>query len=267
MLNIIPVRAFNDNYIWLCHALGEDAAYAVDPGSAPEVIEALAQHGLKLAGILITHHHGDHTGGIPGLRSHVGHSLPIYGPAMEKIDGINHPLSGDGSVHLPHITTPVQLFKLPGHTLGHIAYLIEDNLFCGDTLFSGGCGRLFEGTPEQMYRSLTTLAKLPANTRVYCAHEYTQANLRFAQAVEPANEALHEHSQWVNLRRSAGLPTLPSNIGLERAINPFLRCHLPDVQATAANNAKADAPLVTVPGAEAETVQTFARLRRWKDNY
>ena len=258
MLTITSIPAFRDNYIWLIGDSDSPNVYLVDPGSADEVIEVLAHQGLELKGILVTHHHSDHVGGIAALQAYVGSSLPVYGPAAENISAINRPLMGDEVLSLPHLGIEAQVMKVPGHTAGHIAYHIGDNVFCGDTLFSGGCGRLFEGTAKQMWHSLSSLAQLPAHTRVYCAHEYTQSNLNFALTVESNNSDLVHYSQWVDAQRSAGKSTIPSTIGLERQINPFLRCHLPSIKAAVAKQAQ-QTPL--------DDVATFALLRQWKDKF
>ncbi|HMN57063.1 MAG: hydroxyacylglutathione hydrolase [Burkholderiales bacterium] len=255
-MNLIALPAFEDNYLWLLH----DGARAlvVDPGDAQPVQAALDRLGLQLQGILVTHHHGDHTGGVAALRAATGAS--VYGPARERIPEPFEPLRGGQGVTV--LGVDWQVIDVPSHTAGHIAYFAADVdgaplLFCGDTLFSGGCGRLFEGTPAQMLASLDTLAALPAATRVCCAHEYTLANLRFAIAVEPGNRALADYTRRCEQRRAQGLPTLPSDIGTERAINPFLRSRQPAVvQAVRAHT----------PSAHDE-VAVFAALREWKNTF
>ena len=255
-MNLIALPAFEDNYLWLLH----DGARAlvVDPGDAQPVQAALARLGLSLQGILVTHHHGDHTGGVAALRAATG--AAVYGPASERIPEPYQALRGGQGVNVLGITW--QVIDVPGHTAGHIAYYAPDVdgaplLFCGDTLFSGGCGRLFEGTPAQMLASLDALAALPAATRVCCAHEYTLANLRFAAAVEPGNQALADYTRQCERRRAQGLPTLPSDIGTERAINPFLRSRQPAV---------AQAVRAHTPSAQGE-VAVFAALREWKNTF
>ena len=255
-MNLIALPAFEDNYLWLLH----DGARAlvVDPGDAQPVQAALARLGLPLQGILVTHHHGDHTGGVATLHEATG--APVFGPARERIPEPFKPLHGGQGMTMLGIDW--QVIDVPGHTAGHIAYYAPDVdgtplLFCGDTLFSGGCGRLFEGTPAQMLASLDALAALPAATRVCCAHEYTLANLRFAAAVEPGNQALADYTRQCERRRAQGLPTLPSDIGTERAINPFLRSRQPAVvQAVRAHT----------PSAQDE-VAVFAALREWKNTF
>ncbi|MDN3923095.1 hydroxyacylglutathione hydrolase [Roseateles violae] len=258
-MDLIAVAAFADNYIWMLHD-GVDAI-VVDPGEAAPVLEALAAQRLHLAGILVTHHHGDHVGGLAGLRPHL--RGPVYGPAREDIPTPFTPCRAGDSVELLGLRFSV--IDVPGHTAGHIAYYAEPVgeaplLFCGDTLFSGGCGRLFEGSPAQMYASLQTLAALPGTARVCCAHEYTLSNLRFALTVEPDNAALRDYQAWCQGQRERALPTLPSSIATERQINPFLRCSEPAVAAAAATHQ-------ALPGAEADPVAVFASLRQWKNEF
>jgi hydroxyacylglutathione hydrolase len=255
-MNLTALPAFTDNYIWMLH----DGARAlvVDPGEAAPVQAALDAKGLQLAGILVTHHHGDHVGGVDALRSRL--QGPVYGPARERIPEPFEPLVAGDTVQLLGLT--FEVFDVPGHTAGHIAYLHRPPLdppilFCGDTLFSAGCGRLFEGTPEQMHASLAQLAALPGNTRVCCTHEYTLSNLRFAAAVEPGNEAIARYTAWCEGERAAGRATLPSTISLELTINPFLRCSQPEVAATARTHG---AP-------NDEPVAVFAALREWKNQF
>ncbi|OYU65625.1 MAG: hydroxyacylglutathione hydrolase, partial [Burkholderiales bacterium PBB5] len=219
---------------------------------------ALDAQGLSLVGILVTHHHGDHVGGIEALRPRL--QGPVWGPATERIPAPYLPLTGGDTVDV--LGLQAQVLDVPGHTAGHIAYVLRPAgqapvLFCGDTLFSGGCGRLFEGTPAQMFASLSALAALPADTRVCCAHEYTESNLRFALAVEPANAALQAYTLHCRALRAAGQPTLPSAIDTERAINPFLRCHEPAVIAAARTQGAANDSGPAVLGA----------LRDWKNNF
>ncbi|WP_077034994.1 hydroxyacylglutathione hydrolase [Pelomonas sp. KK5] len=257
-MDLIAVAAFTDNYIWMLHDGGD--AIVVDPGDAAPVIEALDRLRLRLAGILVTHHHGDHVGGIEGLRSRL--QGPVHGPAREAIPQPFVPHAHGETLDL--LALRFSVIDVPGHTAGHIAYYAEPPgqaplLFCGDTLFSGGCGRLFEGTPAQMHTSLQALAALPGNTRVCCAHEYTLSNLRFAQAVEPANAELQRYRDWCEARRASHQPTLPSSIALERQINPFLRCSEPAVQAAA----HAQEPTL----AANDPVAVLGRLRQWKNEF
>jgi len=253
-MDIRPIPIFNDNYVWTL-STGADVV-VVDPGDAAPVLRELSARGQRLHGILITHWHPDHIGGLPQLLAR--HPVPVYGPQAEaeKIHGLTHRLA-EGHV-IEVLGHRFEVMELPGHTLGHIAYRCGDILLCGDTLFSAGCGRLFEGSPAQMYVSLAKLASLPAATRVYCTHEYTVANLAFARTVEPDNADLLRHQLQVEAWRAAGLPSLPSSIGLERRINPFLRCDHPVVRCCAER--QAGMPLSS-PG------EVFAVLRRWKDNF
>jgi hydroxyacylglutathione hydrolase len=254
-MKLAALPAFADNYIWMLHDGVE--AVVVDPGDEGPVIAALDAMSLQLAGILVTHHHADHVGGVNALRTRL--RGPVYAPAGETIPEPNQPLQeGDQIQVLGH---RFQVMDVPGHTAGHIAYLElevdEPLLFCGDTLFSGGCGRLFEGTPAQMHHSLQRLAALPDRTQVCCTHEYTLSNLRFAAAVEPHNAALQTYTAHCQAERAAGRPTLPSRIALERQINPFLRSAEPTVvdAALAQGASGRDGP------------EVFAALRRWKDNF
>lgn len=265
MLTITAINAFNDNYIWVLQQDTLQAVYVVDPGDANSVLDYLTTQQLTLAGILITHHHRDHTGGIAALAAYVeqttGHILTVYGPQNETIQGVNFSIAPQvtQTLHLPFLNSPVQVLSVAGHTAGHIAYLVDDALFCGDTLFSAGCGRLFEGTPTQMWQSLRLLAALPDETRVYCAHEYTLANLKFAQAVDADNAALKVYAEQANAMRVENKATIPSTIGLERAINPFLRPLAP----TIVNSIKSqfcDQDLT-----KADELTCFTLLRQWKD--
>ncbi|WP_350977990.1 hydroxyacylglutathione hydrolase [Shewanella sp. AC34-MNA-CIBAN-0136] len=259
MLNVHTIPAFNDNYLWLIHQTSSLDAYVVDPGCGQSVIDYLATTELNLVGILITHHHSDHTGGIKQLQQHFNNRLIVYGPSNEPIDGLTHPLtvSSDINIEIPHLGL-TQVMAVPGHTLGHIAYYIDDKLFCGDTLFSSGCGRLFEGTPTQMLQSLTMLANLPDQTQVFCAHEYTQSNVDFALHVTPNNSQLIDYAHKVGQLRSQNIPTIPSTIATEKAINPFLRCHLNETQVAISTEYK-----IT----NIDDIQTFTLLREWKNQF
>jgi len=256
MLNILAIPAFQDNYLWLIH--DDRHAAVVDPGDAAPVLTALDAHRLSLAAILLTHHHADHVGGVPALlqRFHV----PVFGPRREAISQITHPLSEGDSAAVPQLGLQLDVLDVPGHTSGHIAYLArqEQWLFCGDTLFAGGCGRLFEGTPQQMADSLAKLAALPDTTQVYCAHEYTLANLRFAHEVEPENVLLNQRIAAEQAKRDRGLPTIPSTIGLEKATNPFLRYERPAI---------VEKLISTGHLANREPIAAFAALRQWKNSY
>ena len=256
MTSVLHVCAFEDNYIWLVRGLSGDRVAIVDPGDAEPVLEELARLKLKPTAILCTHHHGDHVGGIADITAHF--ALPVFGPARENIRGITHPVREGDSVSLPELGLRLQVMELPGHTAGHIAYYGDGMLFCGDTLFSAGCGRLFEGTAEQMCNSLRRLADLPPDTRVYCAHEYTESGLRFALAVEPGNADIRAYQESVSDLRQCSLPSLPSTIGREKAVNPFLRSGVPAVRASAQQFAH---------HALETDCEVFAALRRWKDGF
>jgi len=258
-LTVLTVPAFKDNYLWLIHD-GVHAA-AVDPGDSGPILAALAAHGLALTAILLTHHHADHIGGVPELLARF--PVPVYGPGNDGIDVVTHRLGEGARVTVPRLDLELDVLEVPGHTLGHIAYVRRTPglhwLFCGDTLFAGGCVRLFEGTPAQMAASLEKLAALPEDTEVYCAHEYTLSNLRFAQAVDADNAALQLRVRDESAKRAAGLPTVPSSIGLERSTNPFLRYQEPAIAAALVAAGRLHAG--------AAPVETFAALREWKNVY
>jgi hydroxyacylglutathione hydrolase len=254
MVHIHAVPAFKDNYIWILEAAGK--AVAVDPGDAAPVESFLEQRGLTLTAILATHHHADHVGGLPQLATHW--KCPTFGPAREVTAHLDRRLSEGERFEVPGIGIELEAIDIPGHTAGHIALWGAGLLFCGDTLFACGCGRLFEGTPAQMADSLGKLARLPGETRMYCGHEYTLANIRFAQAVEPGNAALAERQERDAKRRKRGEPTLPATIAEEQATNPFLRCGEAEVIASAERHAGRRL---------ADPVAVFAEIREWKNNF
>ena len=254
MLEIVPLPAFQDNYIWTLRS-GTQAA-VVDPGEARPVQDYLAKEGLSLVAILATHHHPDHVGGIAEL---VGRNkVPVFGPKGEPIPALTHPVGQGDSAVIPGLDASFSVLDIPGHTRAHVAYYGLGSLFCGDTLFACGCGRVFEGTAAQMLDSLSKLAALPDETKVYCGHEYTLANIRFARAVDPGNAELAAREQRAQRLRDAGRPTLPSTLGEERATNPFLRCAEPAVVESA--NKYLGARI-------ADPVRVFAAIRDWKNKF
>lgn len=262
MLSVSAIAALKDNYIWALRRNDRHQAVVVDPGETEPVMRWLAAHGLELGGILVTHHHWDHTNGIDGLRERW--PVDVYGPAHEQhpITALSHPLNDGEEFQVDCLDARFTVMDIPGHTLGHIALhgLLDGKgaVFCGDTLFSAGCGRLFEGTAAQMHASLNRLAALPSNTQIYCGHEYTEPNLAFALAVEPNNQAARAHLEQVREVRRAEQPSLPSSIERERQINPFLRCAAPAVKNAASRHAGR---------ALDNEVEVFAALRAWKDNF
>ncbi|HEY0687143.1 MAG TPA: hydroxyacylglutathione hydrolase [Steroidobacter sp.] len=257
MLQVTPVRAFTDNYIWLIHSPRDPArVVAVDPGDAKPVERTLADRNLTLAGLLITHHHADHVGGVSELLRN--RDIPVFGPANETVPGNPQRLREGDDARFPELGLEFEVLDVPGHTAGHIAYVGHGAVFCGDTLFSGGCGRLFEGTAEQMHASLSKLAALPAETLVYCAHEYTLSNLKFGLAVTPDNQAAASYLARCQELRARDEATIPSDIRRERNVNPFLRCD--DESVKQAAEAHAGRGLQSEP-------EVFAVIRRWKDSF
>jgi len=255
-IQIDPIPAFKDNYIW---ALRKGLSVAVvDPGDARPVRDYIARNQLQLVAILATHHHADHVGGIAELTQAAGLSgtIPVYGPKNEPISTLTHPVAGGDRVAIPELDMEFAVFDIPGHTRAHIAYYGSKMVFCGDTLFACGCGRVFEGTPHQLHTSLGKLAALPEDTRVYCGHEYTLANIRFARTVEPGNAALAERERNDTMTREQDRPTVPTTIGLELATNPFLRCTQLEIAQSAGRRCSAE---LTDP------VAVFTAIRDWKN--
>ena len=255
VLQLLPVPAFDDNYLWLA-ADGSGNAIAVDPGDAAPVRAALRRRGWQLRAILVTHHHPDHIGGVEELASEW--QAPVFAPHEDRIPMAATRVAEGQAVPLDAPGETFSVMEVPGHTLSHVAYCAPGLLFCGDTLFSVGCGRLFEGTPEQMLASLDRIAALPPATTVCCAHEYTLGNCAFALSVDPRNQALQARTAQVRERRARGEPSLPTDIASERACNPFLRVDAPEVVAWAQHT----------HGVERENrVARFAALRRAKDEF
>jgi hydroxyacylglutathione hydrolase len=256
-LSVRPVRAFTDNYIWLISApRAPSRVVAVDPGDAAPVIDELQRSGASLAAILLTHHHPDHVGGVPELRRHW--DVPVIGPDDSRIAQRTLTARDGEPCELPDLGLSFEILAVPGHTLSHIAFSGHGALFCGDTLFSAGCGRMFEGTPTQMNASLTKLGNLPPDTRVFCGHEYTAANLRFALTVDPANGAALEYQAHVERLLAESRPSLPSTMGLEMQVNPFLRCD---------DRAVVKAAELHAGKSLKETAAVFGVLRAWKDQF
>ena len=251
MFEILLIPAFKDNYIWLL--VRDGRAAVVDPGDPAPVIERLEALGLVLESILITHHHADHQGGIAALVERW--QADVFGPEIESITGCNHPLTGGESIQV--LGQEIKVLAVPGHTLGHLAYYVPGVLFCGDTLFGAGCGRLFEGTPAQMHNSLAQIAALPDDTLIYCAHEYTEANLRFAQELEPLNQDIQDRVKRVAELRAEGKSSVPSSLREEKASNPFLRTHVAAVIEAVREN-------LTV---NCDSVAVFSAVRQWRNNF
>lgn len=254
--NIQPIPALKDNYIWLIVDDVTRSVFVVDPGDAKPVINYLEKHHLKLAGILITHHHWDHTNGVNELLAYC--NAPVYGASREKVQSITQQVQNNNVIDVMNTGMKLQVLSIPGHTLDHVAYYGADALFSGDTLFAGGCGRIFEGTPEQMFNALQKIAKLPGDTKLYCGHEYTLSNLRFAHHVEPENKKIIERIAAVTELRNDNHSSLPSLLDEEKLTNPFLRCDSPEI-------------IANVERYAGNTLQTplevFTWLRKQKDNF
>lgn len=267
MVTAIP--AFSDNYIWAITSTNVTKANTspmmpvalVDPGEAAPCIAYLEKNNLQLCTILITHHHPDHTGGVTDLKHYCkskGWPITVYAPENNTINNVDVRVKDNQTIELDELSVSFKVIDLAGHTLDHIGYYANDMVFCGDTLFSGGCGRIFEGSPQQMLTALNRLADLPERTHVYCAHEYTLANLTFALAVEPQNaELVHYYNQVVK-RRAQKLSTIPTSILLEKKINPFLRCNQQEIINSAANFSTKKS---------ANTLETFTVIRQWKNQF
>ncbi len=258
MLSVIPLSAFDDNYIWMLQNDNNAEVFVVDPGEAAPVLTALEHNNLTLAGILLTHHHQDHVGGVQTLLDHF--TVPVIGSDKSTIPSITQKVKGGDQIMV--LGTRFQVIDVPGHTLDHIAFFSDQPkqplLFCGDTLFAAGCGRIFEGTPQQMYASLIKLSLLPKNTAVYCAHEYTLTNLNFAKTVEPDNNILEKHIITCKQLRNQNLPTLPSSIGKELQINPFLRSD---------KNSVKNAAQIYIGAPISSIAKIFEVIRAWKDDF
>ncbi|MEW5789489.1 MAG: hydroxyacylglutathione hydrolase [Pseudomonadota bacterium] len=248
IVEAIPILA--DNYVWALH--DGRSAVLVDPGDAPPILAWLEARGIVPSGILVTHHHWDHVGGLPALLDRF--PVPVFGPTRGAAP--SRPVADGDILDLPGLPWQVRVIDTPGHTRDHVCFAGEGHLFCGDTLFSCGCGRAFEGDPPTLYASLSRLMELPGETQVHCAHEYTLANLDFALDVEPDNPALQARDREARALRRTGQPTLPVSLARERETNPFLRCHLESVRVAASQHTGR----ALAPGA-----QTFAAVRAWKD--
>lgn len=255
MIRIVAISALKDNYIWAIVNEAHRMALIVDPGDAEPVLQYLQQHHLTLAGLLITHHHWDHTNGVAPLLTQF--PVPVIASIHSKLVGLTQRV-GDNVLTVSPLFPDLQGILIPGHTLDHIAYRMQNALFCGDTLFGGGCGRLFEGTAEQLYASLQTLATLPHATQIYCGHEYTLNNLRFARLVEPHNQTITQRIKDVASLRSNQYPSLPSLLSEEKETNPFLRCEIPEIIAQVEDYAKRRLN---------HPIEVFRALREWKNTF
>lgn len=254
-LRVIPIAALKDNYIWLIRQDECDEVIIVDPGAAEPVLQFLNQQQLKLIAILITHHHWDHTDGIAALLKH--YDVPVFAPKVE-MPSVSNPIVGGMQLKWDSLSLNLEVLAIPGHTKGHVAYFGNGILLSGDTLFTAGCGRVFEGTVEQMYDSLSRLAALPDDTQIYCGHEYTQNNLRFAHAVEPHNADILQRIELTDRLRANRQATVPAPLSLEKRTNPFLRCNVSDVIMAAEKYSMKRLN---------SAVEVFASLRQWKNEF
>ena len=256
MLEIIPLTALKDNYIWMLINKINQCVAIVDPSEHEPVLEYIQSRNLNPIAILITHHHWDHVGGITGLTKK--YNMPVYTPEKEFVEGSTNPVSEGDIISLPELDLEINILDVPGHTSGAIAYYTEKMVFSGDTLFTGGCGRLFEGSPTQMYSSLSKIKKLPTKTLVYCGHEYTIPNLQFAAAVEIDNKIIQRRLELAQKTRDENQPTVPATLEIEKQTNPFLRCNKQSVINTASMRAgrTLDNP-----------AEVFATIRNWKDSF
>ena len=256
MAKIIPVPAFRDNYIWLIIENSNKKCIIVDPGDAAPVIATLTNEGLTPVAIFVTHHHFDHCAGVAELLER--YRVPVYGSSKENSEAITNPVHGGENLKFPQFDLIFEVIEIPGHTLDHLAFYAPGMLFCGDTLFTAGCGRIFEGTAEQLYDSLQIIAHLPDNTNIYCGHEYTLKNLLFAAIVDPHNPDIQSRLEETRLLVQQGWPTVPATLAIEKATNPFLRIH-----EQAITNS-----LETKAGRRLDNPQErFALLREWKNNF
>ena len=258
MLKVHPITAFDDNYIWCIH--NDRHAYVVDPGDHHPVVEFLSEQRLTLAGIMITHHHADHIGGVRTLVDYSDRqqALPIWGPKTPRFPFVTHPVTEGDTLELQGVGLKCSVMEVPGHTLDHIAYISDLGLFCGDTLFSAGCGRLFEGNAQQMQNNFNRFRALPDGTAVYCSHEYTLANIAFAEHIWVDNNTLTLHQRWAEQQLAKGVPTLPSTIAIEKNINPFMNTHSDELRL--ALQQRLQRPITS-------DVDAFAALRELKDTF
>jgi hydroxyacylglutathione hydrolase len=261
LLRVAPIPAFTDNYLWLIH--DHACAVVVDPGDATPVIDFLVAHDLALLGILVTHHHADHVGGIGALLDWCGRNIPVYGPANEPIPHRSHTVGEGDVVRFAPLSLTLNVMSLPGHTIGHIAYHDEarQRLFSGDTIFAAGCGRLLGGSAEELHRALMRIAALPPDTQLYGTHEYTLSNLKFALVVDTDNAALVARNEREGAKRARNEPTLPTTVALERATNPFLRCAENNIKLAVQRGFSANLP------SNASPMLVFTALREWKNHF